>query len=118
MIITCSIDQTKNISRYIGRYDASDKYYISSNLETVFANLIQRKYRGAFEEKIIPWQKKNECKWEDIFEKLNKWLVTKGIWKDYAIFRKVIVEGIDRHAHFLPVNQSCSSLVLKIQHQF
>ena len=88
------VDQTKNISRYIGRYDASDKYYISSNLETVFANLIQRKYRGAFEEKIIPWQKKNECKWEDIFEKLNKWLVTKGIWKDYAIFRKVIVEGI------------------------
>lgn len=64
------VDQTKNISRYIGRYDASDKYYISSNLETVFANLIQRKYRGAFEEKIIPWQKKNECKWEDIFEKL------------------------------------------------
>lgn len=37
------VDQTKNISRYIGRYDASDKYYISSNLETVFANLIQRK---------------------------------------------------------------------------
>ena len=29
------VDQTKNISRYIGRYDASDKYYISSNLETV-----------------------------------------------------------------------------------
>ena len=37
------VDQTKNISRYIGRYDGSDKYYISSNLETVFANLIQRK---------------------------------------------------------------------------
>ena len=44
------VDQTKNISRYIGRYDGSDKYYISSNLETVFANLIQRKDKGSNEQ--------------------------------------------------------------------
>ena len=88
------VDQTKNISRYIGRYDASDKYYISSNLETVFANLIQRKDKIAFEENIIVWQKNNENLWKDIFEKLNRWLVTKGMWRDYALFRKVIVEGI------------------------
>ena len=88
------VDQTKNISRYIGRYDASDKYYISSNLETVFANLIQRKDKIAFEENIIVWQKNNENLWKNIFEKLNRWLVTKGMWRDYALFRKVIVEGI------------------------
>lgn len=88
------VDQTKNISRYIGRYDASDKYYISSNLETVFANLIQRKDRDAFEENIVSWQKSHETQWKDIFEKLNTWLVTKGMWKDYNLFRKVVVEGI------------------------
>ena len=88
------VDQTKNISRYIGRYDASDKYYISSNLETVFANLIQRKDKIAFEENIIAWQKNNENLWKNIFEKLNRWLVTKGMWRDYTLFRKVIVEGI------------------------
>lgn len=88
------VDQTKNISRYIGRYDASDKYYISSNLETVFANLIQRKDKIAFEENIIVWQKNNENLWKDIFEKINRWLVTKGMWRDYALFRKVIIEGI------------------------
>lgn len=88
------VDQTKNISRYIGRYDASDKYYISSNLETVFANLIQRKDREAFEENVVLWQKTNEVQWKYIFEKLNTWLVTKGMWKDYALFRKVVVEGI------------------------
>lgn len=88
------VDQTKNISRYIGRYDASDKYYISSNLETVFANLIQRKDKAAFEENVVSWQKSNEYQWKDIFEKLNRWLITRGMWKDYLLFRKVVVEGI------------------------
>lgn len=88
------VDQTKNISRYIGRYDASDKYYISSNLETVFANLIQRKDKISFDECIVSWQNDNEKDWKDIYAELNKWLVTKGMWKDYSLFRKVIVEGI------------------------
>ena len=88
------VDQTKNISRYIGRYDASDKYYISSNLETVFANLIYRKDKIAFEKNIVTWQKDNEIQWQNIFKKLNEWVITKGMWKDYTLFRKVIVEGI------------------------
>lgn len=88
------VDQTKNISRYIGRYDASDKYYLSSNLETVFANLIQRKDKKAFTDNVILWQKASEARWEDIFQKLNQWLVTKSIWKDYSLFRKIVVEGI------------------------
>lgn len=89
-----TVDQTKNVSRYIGRFDQSEKYYISSNLETVFANLIQRKDKMAFEKVIIQWQMSREDKWQDIFNKMNKWLVTKGIWKDYKLFRKVGVEGI------------------------
>ncbi len=89
-----TVDQTKNISRYIGRFDESEKYYISSNLETVFANLIQRKDKTAFNELIIKWQKEHEADWENIFTKLNKWLITKGMWKDYKLFRKVAVEGI------------------------
>lgn len=88
------IDQTKNISRYIGRYDGSDKYYISSNLETVFANLIQRKDKEAFNNTVVNWQNENELVWKDEFKQLNKWLLTKGMWKDYNLFRKVVVEGI------------------------
>ena len=88
------VDQTKNISRYIGRYDGSDKYYISSNLETVFANLIQRKDKDAFAATVIAWQKNNEAVWKTDFDKLNKWLITKGMWKDYKLFRKVVIEGI------------------------
>lgn len=88
------VDQTKNISRYIGRYDGSDKYYISSNLETVFANLIQRKDKAVFNDTVIKWQKGNETFWKTSFDQLNKWLITKGMWKDYKLFRKVVVEGI------------------------
>lgn len=88
------VDQTKNISRYIGRYDGSDKYYISSNLETVFANLIQRKDKEAFSNTVIKWQSDNEEIWKKYFEQLNRWLITKGMWKDYKLFRKVVVEGI------------------------
>ena len=88
------VDQTKNISRYIGRYDASSKYYISSNLETVFANLIQRKDQSTFNSTVVKWQESNEEKWKELFTKLNAWLPTRGLWKDYKLFRKVIVEGI------------------------
>jgi len=88
------VDQTKNISRYIGRYDESEKYYISSNLETVFANLIQRKDKDAFKDTIVKWQTAKENDWKILFQKMNKWLVTKGMWKNYDLFRKVVVEGI------------------------
>ncbi len=89
-----TVDQTKNVSRYIGRFDQSEKYYISSNLETVFANLIQRKDKDAFTEIVVKWQNSKEDEWKKLFQKLNKWLVTKGMWKEYKLFRKVAVEGI------------------------
>lgn len=88
------VDQTKNISRYIGRYDQSDKYHVSSNLETVFANLINRKDKEAFLSKIQVWQNKNEGQWESVFMQINRWLEVKGVWKNYRLFRKVVVEGI------------------------
>ncbi len=89
-----TVDQTKNVSRYIGRFDQSEKYYISSNLETVFANLIQRKDKDVFNEIVVKWQESEEETWKSLFKKLNKWLVTKGMWKEYKLFRKVAVEGI------------------------
>ena len=88
------VDQSRNLSRYIGRYDESEKYHISSNLETVFANLIARKDSTAFKEKVVSWQRGKEEEWKSVFERLNQWVQTAGIWADYEKFRKVIVEGI------------------------
>lgn len=88
------VDNTKNISRYIGRYDVSDKYYISSNLETVFANLIQRKDSEQFEKVLINGLNARESYWNNIFDDLNTWKTLSGVWAEYSLFRKVIVEGI------------------------
>lgn len=88
------VDKTSNISRYIGRYDASDKYYLSSNLETVFANLIDRKDKDMFENSIKRWQHSHEDRWQNIFNLMSKWLPLKGLWKEYKLFRQVVVEGI------------------------
>lgn len=88
------VDQTRNISRYIGRYDQSEKYYISSNLETVFANLIYRQNKDAFEQTIVKWQDNSETLWKDIYSKMNRWLSLNGVWGNYDLYRKVIVEGI------------------------
>ena len=38
-----SHERKNTIPRFVGRYDASKKYYLSSNLETLFAHLIQKK---------------------------------------------------------------------------
>ena len=76
------MDRTSNVSRYIGRYDASDKYRLSSNLETIFANLIERKDKTAFEHIIQAWQSKRESLWRDIFAQLNRWIPVTGVWKD------------------------------------
>lgn len=88
------VDQTSNISRYIGRYDASDKYYLSSNLETIFANLIQRKDRTAFETIVRRALNAKESDWRKLFENMQRWLPVMGLWKEYKLFRKVAVEGI------------------------
>lgn len=88
------VDNTKNISRYIGRYDVSDKYYISSNLETVFANLIHRKNEIAFKNIVVENQMMKEHYWKNVFNDLNRWCVINGLWNDYSLFRNVIVEGI------------------------
>lgn len=88
------VDQTRNISRYIGRYDQSDKYHISSNLETVFANLIYRNDKNAFTSTIVKWQTEHETQWKTIYQHMCNWLPLSGVWSNYNLFRKIIVEGI------------------------
>ena len=36
-------NSASNITRYVGRYENSDKYYLSSNFETILANLIEKR---------------------------------------------------------------------------
>lgn len=91
------VEQTSNISRYIGRYDRSDKFHLSSNLETIFANIIDRPNRDLFNKYIINSVDQDENSWNDFLCKMQRWipnLKTRGIWSDYNSFKKVIVKGI------------------------
>ncbi|MFJ8236352.1 hypothetical protein ACIQ34_11460 [Ureibacillus sp. NPDC094379] len=91
------VDRTANINRYVGRYESSEKIHLSSNLETIFANLVERKDPKAFKELVIEKIEKNESKWKVFHSKFISWspdAVNSSVWSDYTHFRKVILEGI------------------------
>jgi len=86
------VNPSSQLSKYIDRYNASKKYYLSSNLETVFANLIFRK--DEFYNTIKPFIEKKNYEWNFLFKKMNEWISLKGLWKDNSKFKDIIVEGI------------------------
>ncbi|MEK4718449.1 hypothetical protein NST66_12815 [Priestia sp. FSL W8-0524] len=93
------VDRSSNINRYVGRYEASEKIHLSSNLETIFANLIERTDTKAFKELIEDkLSRENEMlKWKEFHEKLLAWLPSaqeSSVWNDYNYFKKVVLEGI------------------------
>lgn len=91
------VDKTSNISRYIGRYDTSDKVYLSSNLETIFANLINKKDIVLFNKEVKENIDKNINFYKDFHQCFLQWLPqskTKEVWSTWEKFKTVILEGI------------------------
>lgn len=90
------IDKSANVSRYVGRYETSDKVYLSSNLETIFAGLIQRNNKEAFERYIANRFRQEEQQLEALHQDLLKWCQearNRGVWQDFEMFRRIVVEG-------------------------
>lgn len=91
------VEKSSNIIRYVGRYEASDKYYLSSNFETVLANLISRKdnemYERIIEHKIDSSYRNYHRK---LFENNKRWLKQaekRAVWTDSELYNKVILKG-------------------------
>lgn len=91
------IDKSSNIVRYVGRYEISDKYYISSNFETILANLITKKDEQKFKEIV-------EYNIDDVYSSyhnkihtnLIRWTkgaLSKSVWNDKSIYNAVIAKG-------------------------
>lgn len=87
-----------NITRYVGRYENSDKYYLSSNFETILANLIEKKNDTQFEntveyniDKIYNNYHKN------IFYGLTNWakpeILDRNVWINESLYFDVIAKG-------------------------
>ncbi|ANU09617.1 hypothetical protein BBH88_04550 [Planococcus antarcticus DSM 14505] len=91
------VDRTANINRYIGRYEASEKVHLSSNLETIFANLIERKNQSAFKELVVNKIDNQINDWRSYHEDFLAWAPqaeSSSVWGDFEHFKKVVLEGI------------------------
>lgn len=93
------VNKTSNISRYIGRYESGEKIYLSSNLETIFANLIKIKDQHLYERYIDNNLKKEKVLEENnlLFDKIGDWLPVsknRGVWNSKNKFESIILRGI------------------------
>ncbi len=85
-----SSEHQNTISRFVGRYDASTKYYMSSNQETLFAHLVEKKDAAAIAVEVAQGPS------QDIQGHIEHWLpdVQLGaVWHDKKLFQQVIAEG-------------------------
>ena len=63
------VDKASNISRYIDRYDAGEKIYLSSNLETIFANLLDHPDKASFNDKVIERLEQEMNTWQSLYSR-------------------------------------------------
>ena len=85
-----------NIIRYVGRYQNSDKYYLSSNIETVLASIITS--NGNKAEDIISNIFDNTLKdySNRLFNNTKRWVSNvseKNVWTSQSMFTKTILKG-------------------------
>ncbi|NLB80100.1 MAG: hypothetical protein GX800_00450, partial [Clostridiaceae bacterium] len=90
------IDKTSNIIRYVGRYKGSENLYLSSNFETILANLIKKIDSTTHEIVIGNALSRYEKFHSSIESALNRWdksAVKKSVWTTSSLYKTVILRG-------------------------
>ncbi|MGL4450103.1 MAG: hypothetical protein ACRCTZ_02790 [Sarcina sp.] len=87
--------KNENINRYVGRYQISDKYYLSSNLETVLASLVKKELSS---ERVIANIFDNTlARYFSMLQKnILRWLPElndKNVWSNEMMFNKTLLKG-------------------------
>lgn len=90
--------QNANVKRYVGRFDGSDKYYLSSNMETILANLLKKKDENKFEDLIntLVIERNNNYN-NTLFNNIGRWIKdssSRGVWSDKNLYSNVILKGV------------------------
>jgi len=84
-----------NIERYVSRFQSADKYYLSSNLETVLASIIKKKNNS--EEIISNIFDNTLCNFSSLSQKnIMRWiseLSSKNVWINEVMYRQTILKG-------------------------
>jgi len=81
----------RQLQRYITRFDAAKKWYLSTNLETIFAHMI-----GKNESEVAPLWKQGENQWQTSWRYLSQSLPgfqRIQVWGDFEQFSRVIGRG-------------------------
>ena len=90
------IEKTSNIIRYVGRYKASENLFLSSNFETILANLLQKVNEVAYEKVIGNALTHYEHFHSNIASAINRWdrsTIKKGVWTDRKLYTNIILKG-------------------------
>ena len=90
------IEKTSNIIRYVGRYKASENLFLSSNFETVLANLIYKPDEEAFSNIMEELLLKYGNFYGNLRRALLRWnrsSVRKSVWTDESLYDSVIQRG-------------------------
>lgn len=87
-----------NISRYVGRYENSEKFYLSSNFETILANLIEKKDDNAFERIVTRNIDEVYAQFhKNTFLNLCRWaapeIEKRAVWVNQKMYFDVIAKG-------------------------
>jgi hypothetical protein len=81
----------RQLQRYITRFDAAKKWYLSTNLETIFAHMI-----GKNETELAPLWQQAENQWQTSWRNLSQSLPgfqRYPVWRDSEQFSRVIGRG-------------------------
>ena len=90
------IDKTANIVRYVGRYENSDKFYLSNNFETILANLLRKTDDAKFNKAVNPSFNRYERYYSRIMSSLTRWdksAQKKSVWSSKQLYENVILRG-------------------------
>lgn len=88
-----SKDKQIAIQRYITRYDSATKYFLSTNLETLFASLIEKKDSQYLLNYLFSSDTND---WRETYDLIKRWFPLaerSSVWRDWVHFKKVIIEG-------------------------
>ncbi|MBU9728868.1 hypothetical protein [Diplocloster modestus] len=90
------VGKTSNVIRYVGRYKASEALYLSSNFETILANLLQKTSEVVYSRAIGNALNKYGNYYDKIESALIRWDRSKrkrDVWVNRELYKTVILQG-------------------------
>lgn len=90
------IEKTSNIIRYVGRYKTSENLFLSSNFETILANLLQKvdeKSHSALLEGAFAKYERFQSNIEHALQRWDRSATKKSVWTNDSLYKSVILTG-------------------------